>query len=138
MVVAHVLGFLPPPVGESVVSRGCSRLKESGSLYLVDSFTIIEVRGEEVLASTLDGDRMWRRGPRVPCGSELCLRVWFGTYMEMFSVYALLLPHRKLELLSCHFSYPLEIGHLKLHIVSDVNLSHSLGIVCECAGSDLE
>jgi hypothetical protein len=91
MFVPHVLGFLPPPVVESVVSRGCSRLVESGSLYLVDPNAIIEVRGEEVLASTLDGDRMWRRGPGVPGGSELCLRVWFGTDMEMFSNYALLL-----------------------------------------------
>jgi hypothetical protein len=87
MFVPHVLGFLPPPVVESVVSRGCSRLKESGSPYLVDSIAIIEVR-EEVLASTLDGDRMWRQGPGVPGGSELCLRVWFGTCMEMFSIYA--------------------------------------------------
>jgi hypothetical protein len=85
MFVPHVLGFLPPPVVESVVSRGCSRLEESGSLYLVDSIAIIEVRGEEVLASTLAGDRMWRWGPGVPGGSELCLRVWFGTYMEMIS-----------------------------------------------------
>jgi hypothetical protein len=130
MFVSHVLGFLPPPVVESVVSRGCSRLEKSGSLYLIDPIAIIEVRGEEVLASTLDGDRMWRQGPGVPCGSELCLRVWFGTDMEMFSIYAsLLLLHRKPELLPCHFSYPLEIGHLKLHTVGDVNLSHSLGIV---------
>jgi hypothetical protein len=54
MFVPHVLGFLPPPVVESVVSRGCSRLEESGSLYLVDPIAIIEVRGEEVLASILD------------------------------------------------------------------------------------
>jgi hypothetical protein len=84
MFVPHVLGFLPPLVFESVVSRGCSRLEESGSLYLVDPIAIIEVRGEEVLTSTLDGDRMWRRGPGAPGGSELCLRVWIGTYMEMF------------------------------------------------------
>jgi hypothetical protein len=129
MFIPHVLGFLPPPVVESVVSRGCSWLEESGSLYLVDPNAIIEVRGEEVLASTLDGDRMWRRGPGVPGDSELYLRVWFGTDMEMFSNYALLLLHRKPELLPCHFSYPLEIGHLKLHTVGDVNLSHSLGIV---------
>jgi hypothetical protein len=58
-------------------------------------------------------------------------------YGDVF-VYALLLPHRKPELLPCHFSYPLEIGHLKLHTVGDVNLSHSLVIVCECAGSVLE
>jgi hypothetical protein len=103
MFVPHVLGFLPPPVDESVVSRGCSRLEESGSLYLVDPIAIIEVREEEVLASTLDGDRMWRRGPGVPGGSELCLRVNFGIYMEMFSVYDLLLVHRKPELLPCHF-----------------------------------
>jgi hypothetical protein len=63
MFVSHVLGFLPPPVVESVVSCGCSRLEESGSLYLVDPIAIIEMRVEEVLASTLDGDRMWRRGP---------------------------------------------------------------------------
>jgi hypothetical protein len=112
-----------------VVSRGCSRLEESGSLYLVDPIAIIEVRGEEVLASTLDGDRMWRRDPGIPGGSELCLRVWFGTDMEMFSIYASLLLHRKPELLPCHFSYPLEIGYLKLHTVGDVNLSHPLGIV---------
>jgi hypothetical protein len=30
---------------------------------------------------------------------------------------------------------PLEVGHLKLHKDGDVNLSHSLGIVGECAGS---
>jgi hypothetical protein len=71
-----------------VVSRGCSRLEESGSLYLVDPIAIIEVRGDEVLASTLDGDRLWRRGPGVPGDSELCLRDWFETYMEMVSVYA--------------------------------------------------
>jgi hypothetical protein len=88
MFVPHVLGFLPPPVVESVVSHGCSRLEESVSLYLVDPIAIIEVRGEEVLASTLDRDRMWRRGPGVPGGSELCLRDWFGTYMEMIAVYA--------------------------------------------------
>jgi hypothetical protein len=113
MLVPHVLGYLPPPVVESVVSRGCCRLEESGSLYLVDPIAIIEVRGEEVLASTLDGDRLWRRGPGVPGGSELCLRDWFGTYMEMISVYALLLPHRKPELLPCLFSYPLEDRPLK-------------------------
>jgi hypothetical protein len=99
MFVPHILAFLPPPVVESVVSRGCSQLEESGSLYLVDLIAIIEVRGEEVLAWTLDGDRMWRRGPGILGGSELCLRVWFGTDMEMFSIQASLLLHRKPELL---------------------------------------
>jgi hypothetical protein len=60
------------PLSESVVSRGCSRLEESGSLYLVDPIAIIEVRGEEVLTSTLDGDRIWRRVPGVPGVPELC------------------------------------------------------------------
>jgi hypothetical protein len=60
--------------------------------------------------------------------SQVVMRVWIGTYMEMISFYALLL-HRKPELLPCHFFYPLELGHLKLHAVGDVNLSHSLGIV---------
>jgi hypothetical protein len=55
--------FYLPPVVESVVSRGCSRGEESGSLYLADPIAIIEVRGEEVLASTLDGGRLWRRDP---------------------------------------------------------------------------
>jgi hypothetical protein len=61
--------------------------------------------------------------------SRVVMRVWIGTYMAMFSLYASLLLHRKPELIPCNFSYPLEIGHLKLHIIGDVNLSHSLGIV---------
>jgi hypothetical protein len=60
---------------------------------------------------------------------QVVMRVWIGNYMEMFSFYALLLFYRKPELLPCYFSYHLELGHLKLHIVGDVNLSHSLGIV---------
>jgi hypothetical protein len=63
MFVPHSLGFLPPLIGESVVSRGCSQLEERGSIYLVDLIAIIEVRGEKVLASTLDRSRLWRRGP---------------------------------------------------------------------------
>jgi hypothetical protein len=50
-------------IGECMVSRGCSRLEERGSIYLVDPDAIIEVRGEEVLASTLDRSRLWRWGP---------------------------------------------------------------------------
>jgi hypothetical protein len=95
------------------VSRGCSQGEESASLYLADPIAIIEVQGEEVLSLTLDGDRMWIWSPCVPSGSELCLRVWFGTYMEMFSFYTLLLLHRKLELLPCLFCYPLEVRPLK-------------------------
>jgi hypothetical protein len=63
MFVPHVLGFLPSPIGECVVSRGCSRLEERGSIYLVDPTTIIEVRGEEVLVPPLDRSRLWRRVP---------------------------------------------------------------------------
>jgi hypothetical protein len=48
-----------------VVSRGCSRLEERGSIYLIDPVAIIEVRGEEVLAPTLDMSRLWRRVPWV-------------------------------------------------------------------------
>jgi hypothetical protein len=55
--------FYHPPIYESMVSRGCSRLEERGSIYLVDPIAIIEVRGEEVLTSTLDRSRLWRRGP---------------------------------------------------------------------------
>jgi hypothetical protein len=54
--------FYLPPIDECMVSCGCSQLEESGSLYLVDPIAIIEVRREEVLASTLDGSRLWRRG----------------------------------------------------------------------------
>jgi hypothetical protein len=64
--------FYLPPIDVSVVSRGCSRGEESGSLYLADPIAIIEVRGEEVLASTLDGSRLWRRSPGRPGASELC------------------------------------------------------------------
>jgi hypothetical protein len=53
--------FYLPPIGECVVSRGCNGLEERGSIYLVDPVAIIEVRGEEVLASTLDRSRWWRR-----------------------------------------------------------------------------
>jgi hypothetical protein len=60
--------------------------------------------------------------------SRLVMRVWIGPYMEMFSLYASQLLHRNPELLPCHFSNPFELGHLKLHTVSDVNLSRSLGI----------
>jgi hypothetical protein len=55
--------FYLPLIGECVVSHGCSRLEERGSIYLVDPIAIIEVRGEEVLASTLDRSRLWRWGP---------------------------------------------------------------------------
>jgi hypothetical protein len=54
--------FYLPPIDECMMSRGCSRIEERGSIYLVDSIAIIEVRGEEVLASTLDQSRLWRRG----------------------------------------------------------------------------
>jgi hypothetical protein len=72
MFVPHVLGFLPRPIDESMVTRDCSRLEERGSIYLVDPIAIIEVRGEEVLASTLDRSRLRRRGLGSPGGSELC------------------------------------------------------------------
>jgi hypothetical protein len=54
-----------------VVSRGCSQGEESCSLYLADLIAIIEVRGEEVLASTLDGDRLWKWIRGVPSVSKL-------------------------------------------------------------------
>jgi hypothetical protein len=40
----------------------------------------------------------------------------------------------ELEPLPCLFSYPLDLGHLKLHIVGDVDLSLTLGIDFRCAG----
>jgi hypothetical protein len=53
----------------SVLSRGCSWGEDNCSLYVADSIAIIDARGEEVLASTLDGDGFWRWVPDVP---ELC------------------------------------------------------------------
>jgi hypothetical protein len=61
-----------PPIVESVVSRGCGRGEESGSLYFADPIAIIEERGEKVLASTLYGGRMWRWDLGLPGDSELC------------------------------------------------------------------
>jgi hypothetical protein len=55
--------FYLPPIDECMVSHGCSQLEERGSIYLVDPIAIIKVRGEEVLSSTLDRSRLWRRGP---------------------------------------------------------------------------
>jgi hypothetical protein len=55
--------FYLPPIDECMVSRGCSRLQERGSIYLIDPVVTIEVRGEEVLASTLDKSRLRRWGP---------------------------------------------------------------------------
>jgi hypothetical protein len=54
--------FNLPPIDECMVSRSCNRLEERGSIYLVDPIAIIEVQGEEVLASTLDRSRLWRWG----------------------------------------------------------------------------
>jgi hypothetical protein len=50
----------------SVVSCGCDRGEESCSLYLADPIAVIEVREEEVLASTLDGDRLRRQVFGIP------------------------------------------------------------------------
>jgi hypothetical protein len=36
--------FYLPPIDECMVSRGCSRLEERGSIYLVDPIAIIEVQ----------------------------------------------------------------------------------------------
>jgi hypothetical protein len=35
--------FYLPPIDECMVSRGCSRLEERGSIYLIDLIAIIEV-----------------------------------------------------------------------------------------------
>jgi hypothetical protein len=57
-----------------VVSRGCSRLEERGSIYLIDSVAIIKVRGEEVLTPTLDRSRLGRRVPWVTRRFRVLLR----------------------------------------------------------------
>jgi hypothetical protein len=55
--------FYLPPLDECVVSRGCSRLEERGSIYVVDLIAIIEVWGEEVLASIIVGKYVVEMGP---------------------------------------------------------------------------
>jgi hypothetical protein len=60
------------------------------------------------------------------------LGIW-GYYWR-YLVYTLLLLHRKPKPLPCLFSSLQKLGHLKLHIVGDVDLSHSLGIDFGCAG----
>jgi hypothetical protein len=37
--------FYLPPIEECMVSHGCSRLEDRGSIYLIDPIAIIEVRG---------------------------------------------------------------------------------------------
>jgi hypothetical protein len=99
--------FYLPPIGECVVSRGCSRLEERGSIYLVDPVVIIEVRGEEVLASTLDKSRRWRR---VPWVTRWFRAVWrdlgFGILMEIPCLYsATAAQETKAASLSTFFSH---------------------------------
>jgi hypothetical protein len=70
------------------VSRGCSRLEERGSIYLVDPVAIIEVRGEELLASTLDRSRLWRRVPWVTRWFRVVLRdLGSGILLEIPCLY---------------------------------------------------
>jgi hypothetical protein len=81
--------FYLPPIGECVVSRGCIRLEERGSIYLVDPVAIIEVRGEEVLSPTLDWSRLWRRVPWVTRWFRAVLRdLGFGDIVEIPCLYA--------------------------------------------------
>jgi hypothetical protein len=63
-----------------------------------------------------------------------CVRCEFGKD-NLLSVYMLLWLLRKPEPSLLYIFIPLEVGHLKLHADGDLNLSHSLGIVGECAGS---
>jgi hypothetical protein len=71
-----------------VVSRGYSRLEEKGSIYLDDLAVIIEVRGKEVLASTLDRSRRWRRVFWVTRWIRAVLRdLGFGILMEIPCLY---------------------------------------------------
>jgi hypothetical protein len=71
------------------VSRGCSRLEERGSIYLVDPIAIIEVRGEEVLTPTLDKSRLWRRVPWVTRWFRAVLRdLGLGNLLEIPCLYA--------------------------------------------------
>jgi hypothetical protein len=64
-----------------------------------------------------------------------CDKSMVETYMKMFPLCASLLLHRKPEPLSSLFlPFRVELGHLKLHTVGDVDLSLSLGINFGCAG----
>jgi hypothetical protein len=104
--------FYLPAIVESVVSHGCSRGEESGSIYLADLIAIIEVRGEEILASTLDGGRLWRWALGDQVVSSCVESFGLGTCWRYLDV-ALLPLHRKPELLLCLFFFPLEARTLK-------------------------
>jgi hypothetical protein len=128
--------FYLPLIGESVVSHGCSRLEERGSIYLIDPIAIIEVRGEEVLASTLVRSRLWRRGPGWPGGSELCWQLWDWESVGdiLFILCCCSIGNQSRFLIS----FPhLDDRPLKA-TVGDVDLSHSLGIDFGCAGYETE
>jgi hypothetical protein len=88
-----------------VVSRGCSRLEDRGSIYLVDPVAIIEVRGEEVLALTLVRSRLRRRFPLGDQAVPSCVeRLGIRGYCWRYLVYTLLLLHRKPKPFPCLFS----------------------------------
>jgi hypothetical protein len=95
------------------VTRGCSRGEESCSLYLADPIAIIEVRGEEVLALTLDGDRLWRRVPRLPGVPSCFWEIWVWWDMEIYSL-CIAAALENLSLLLVYYFIPLVIGYLKL------------------------
>jgi hypothetical protein len=79
--------------------------------------------------------RWWRWEPGGQDYPRSCVRCEFGED-GLLSIYMLLLLLRKPKLSLLYiFFIPLEVGQLKLHTNGDVNLSHSLGIVGECAGS---
>jgi hypothetical protein len=130
--------FYLPPIDECMESRGCSRLEERGSIYLADPVAIIEVRGEEVLALTLDKSRSWRRGPRWPGGSELCWELWGweldGDILILLCCCCIGNQSHFLVSFSPFRSRPLKAAYT----VSDVDLSHSLGIDFVCAGYESE
>jgi hypothetical protein len=133
-IVSLDIKSIPPLKVNSWLGWQNSPSTQSCSLYLADLIAIIEVRGEKVIASTVDGDRLWRWGPGVPSVSELCWEFGLGSWWSYLVVTFLLVLHRNPEPLPCLFSYPLYLGHLKLHTVADVDLSHSLGIDFGCAG----
>jgi hypothetical protein len=92
--------FYLPPIDECMVSRGCSRLEERGSIYLVDLVAIIEVRGEEV---PIDWSRWMETGPWVTRWFRAVLRaLGLGTCCRYLDT-TLLLLHRIPEPLPCLF-----------------------------------
>jgi hypothetical protein len=106
--------FYLSPIGECVVRCGCSRLEERGSIYLVDPAVTIEVRGEEVLTSTLCRSRRWRQVPWMTRWFRAVLRdLGFGIIAGDTLIFLCCCCSGNQSRLLAYFLFPLDVRPLK-------------------------